>query len=59
MKMEKRIKRIKNKVPDNQGESWEELLDRLGLEKFKAGIGKAKSFLDLMTDQSQPKVWKR
>jgi hypothetical protein len=59
MNYKKRIERIEKRTPQNQGETWAELLDRLGLESLKKDVAAADSFLDVVTDQEERLIWRR
>jgi hypothetical protein len=59
MNYSRRIERIEKKAPRQQGETWEELLDRLGLGHLKKNIEGAKSFLDVVVNRGEKVVWRR
>jgi len=59
MNYKRRIERIEKLSPQQQGETWEELLDRLGLGHLKKRIPSADSFLDVVTDQGERLIWRR
>jgi hypothetical protein len=59
MNYKRRIERIEKKSPQQQEEETvEELLDRLGLGFMKKDIKAADSFRDVVTDQEETGIWK-
>ena len=59
MSYKRRIERIEKRSPQQQEETWEELLDRLGLGCLKKNIPTAESFRDVVTDQEEMVIWRR
>jgi hypothetical protein len=59
MNYSRRIERIEKKAPRQQGETVEELLDRLGLGSMKKNIQAADSFRDVVVDQREKVAWRR
>jgi hypothetical protein len=59
MNLKNRIKKIEKRVPRQQTETVEELLDRLGMGSLKKDVAEADSFLDIVTDQEERLIWRR
>ena len=59
MNYKRRIERIEKRSPQQQEETWEELLDRLGLGCLKKNIPSAESFHDVVVDKDARVIWKR
>jgi|GEM_PF-5538847 hypothetical protein len=59
MNYSRRIEKIEKKAPRQHGETWAELLDRLGLRCFKKNIQTAETFRDVVVDKGEKKVWRR
>jgi hypothetical protein len=58
MNYKRRIECIEKSTPQNQGEAWAELLERLGMGGLKKDVEVADSFLDVMTDQGEAVIWR-
>jgi hypothetical protein len=59
MNYKRRIERIEKRTPQHQGETWAELLDRLGMGCLKKDIEAVDSFIDVVVDQGARVVCRR
>jgi hypothetical protein len=58
MNYSRRIEKIEENVPQQKGETVEELLDRVGLGCLKKNIQVADSFRDVVLDQGEEVAWR-
>lgn len=59
MNYSRRIEKIEKRAPQQNGETWGELLVRLGLGGMKRGIQAENSFRDVVVDQGEQVAWRR